>query len=150
MTEAEQSQPEGTKKKGRSKKIVPAEVESIYSPESGDEQQYDAGIGKVTIAPDVLITIARLTTLETPGVSRMHPVPAGVSRLWKGSPDGVDIDIQDDQVNADIYVVLKNDVNMREVSRTIQHNVSRSISQMVGLLVGRVNIHIEDIDFNMG
>ena len=30
--------------------------------------------GKTTIAPSVLNTIVRLTTLETPGVSRMAPV----------------------------------------------------------------------------
>jgi uncharacterized alkaline shock family protein YloU len=44
-------------------------------------------------------------------------------------------------------VVVKNNINMREVSRHTQHNVARAITEMVGLQVGRVNIHIEDIDF---
>jgi len=50
-------------------------------------------------------------------------------------------------VNADIYVILKNDVNVREISHNIQHEVTRAITDMVGMTVGRVNIHIEDIDF---
>jgi uncharacterized alkaline shock family protein YloU len=105
--------------------------------------------GKTTIAPEVLLTIARLTTLSVPGVSRMSEVSGGVNRLFKrGIGEGVRIEIKaDDSVYADLYVILKNDVNIRDVSREIQHQVARAISEMVGMQVGRVNIHIEDIDY---
>jgi len=46
-----------------------------------------------------------------------------------------------------VDVILKNDVNVREVSRMIQQEVNRAISEMVGMQVGRVNVHIEDIDY---
>lgn len=105
--------------------------------------------GKTTIAPEVLLTIARLTTLNVAGVSRMSSLPGGVNRLFnRGIGEGVRIDIQDNQVvNADLYVILKNDVNIRDVSRNIQHSVAHAISEMVGMRVGRVNVHIEDIDY---
>ena len=104
--------------------------------------------GKTTIAPDVLLTIARLATLEIQGVSRMASVPGGVSWIPKRSQaDGIRIDIEDDRVYADIYVILHHNVNVREVSRNIQREVTRSISKMVGMEVGGVNIHIEDIDY---
>ncbi|MFC2025960.1 Asp23/Gls24 family envelope stress response protein [Chloroflexota bacterium] len=104
--------------------------------------------GKTTIAPDVLLTIARLTTLEVPGVSRMSKVSSGVNRFFNRKyGEGVRIEIKDDIVSADLYIILTNDVNIRDVSRTVQHNVTRSISEMVGMEVGRVNVHIEDIDF---
>ncbi len=105
--------------------------------------------GKTTIAPEVLLTIARLATLDVPGVSRMSPVPGGVNRLFKrGFGEGVRIDIRDDDtVYADLYIILENDINIRDVSRLVQHRVARSISDMVGMQVGRVNIHIEDIDY---
>jgi uncharacterized alkaline shock family protein YloU len=57
------------------------------------------------------------------------------------------IEVVDDVVYVDIYVVLNSDVNVRDVSHNIQHEVSRAISEMVGMVVGRVNIHIEDIDY---
>lgn len=104
--------------------------------------------GKTTIAPDVLTTIARLTALSVDGVSRLCSEPLGVSRLFhKGFRDGVHIEVRDDSVYANIYVILTNDVNIREVSRNIQRKVARAISEMVGMQVGRVNIHIEDIDY---
>jgi uncharacterized alkaline shock family protein YloU len=108
---------------------------------------YPDGPGRTTVAPEVLQAIARLTALETPGISRMSAVPGGVSRLRRGAGEGVLLDIQEDFVTADLYVVVKNNVNMREVSRHAQHNVARAISEMVGMQVGRVNIHIEDIEF---
>jgi uncharacterized alkaline shock family protein YloU len=111
---------------------------------------YVDGPGITTVAPEVLMTIARLTTLETTGVSRMNPVPGAVSRLRRGGSEGVLLDTQNDFVTADIYIVVKNNVNMREVSRAVQSNVARAISDMVGMQVGRVNIHIEDIDFPEG
>ena len=39
-------------------------------------------------------------------------------------------------------------VKVREVCKQIQNQVSRSISEMVGMEVGRVNVHVEDIDFS--
>jgi uncharacterized alkaline shock family protein YloU len=106
--------------------------------------------GKTTIAPGVLLTIARLTTLEIKGVSRMAPVPGGVGWISKRSQaDGIRIEIEDDRVYADIYVIIQQDFNVREVSRNIQNNVARAISKMVGMDVGRINIHIEDIDYQL-
>ena len=104
--------------------------------------------GRTTIAPEVLLTIARLATLEIPGVSCMAPIPGGVSWIPKRSQaDGVRIEIDEDRVYTDIYVILHNNFNVREVSRNIQREVSRSISEMVGMEVGHVNLHIEDIDY---
>lgn len=107
--------------------------------------------GKTTIAPEVLLTIAGLTTADVPGVSKLSPVPsAAMQRLIKRghATEGVTIEINDGLVYTDIFVILKSDVNVRDVSRNIQREVARAISDMVGMKVGRVNIHIEDIDYH--
>lgn len=121
---------------------------AIETNQSGDSY---AQAGKTTIAPEVLLTIARLTTLGVPGVSRMSPTPGGVNRLFRrGVGEGVRLDIrEDDRVYADLYVILQSEVNVREVSRQIQQHVTRAITDMVGMPVGRVNVHIEDIDYPM-
>jgi uncharacterized alkaline shock family protein YloU len=109
---------------------------------------YSGTPGKTTIAPEVLTTIARLTTLSVAGVSRMCAVPVSVNRIFsRGITEGVRIDVQNDTVYADLFLILKNGVNMREVSRNVQSQVARAISDMVGMQVGRVNIHIEDVDY---
>ena len=104
--------------------------------------------GKTTVSPEVLTTIARLAALEVPGVSRLAPVAGGVNRLFRcGTGDGDRIEAKENTVYADLFLILKDNVNIREVSRNIQQNVTRAIQEMVGMDVGEVNIHIEDIDF---
>jgi len=104
--------------------------------------------GKTTIAPEVLQSIARLTTLQVNGVSRIFSPYPKMNQLFKrGASEGVQIDVRTDTVFTDIYVVMKHDVNVREVSLTIQQDVARAISEMVGMKVGSVNIHIEDVDY---
>jgi uncharacterized alkaline shock family protein YloU len=105
--------------------------------------------GKTTIAPDVLINIATLTTLSVSGVSRMSTLPGGVNRLWKRGhqSDGVRIEIVGSTVNIDLFIILKPEVNVRQVSRNVQKEVSRAIDEMVGMSPGRINIHVEDIEF---
>jgi Uncharacterized protein conserved in bacteria len=105
-------------------------------------------MGKTTIAPDVLVSIAQLATVSVEGVSRLTSGPIEVNRLFKkGTSDGVVVTVEDNVVYTDLYVVLKKDVNVREICRNIQNQVSRSINEMVGMEVGRVNVHVEDIDF---
>jgi uncharacterized alkaline shock family protein YloU len=103
--------------------------------------------GKTTVSPDVLVTIARLSALSVPGVSRMAQVPGGVNRLFRrGSGDGVRIEVENNVVVANLYLILKQHVNIREVSRNVQHQVARALQEMVGMDIGGIEIHIEDID----
>ena len=110
----------------------------------------DSNPGKTTVAPDVLVTIARMSALSVPGVSKMAQVTGGVNRLFKrGTNDGVRIEVEDNIIVASLYLILKKDVNIREVSRNVQQAVARAIIEMTGLEVGHVNIHIEDIDYKV-
>ena len=108
----------------------------------------DTNPGKTTVAPDVLVTIARMSALSVSGVSKMAQVTGGVNRLFKrGTNDGVRIEVEDNTIVASLYLILKKDVNIREVSRNVQEQVARALQEMVGMDVGYVNIHIEDIDY---
>lgn len=104
-------------------------------------------LGKTTIAPEVLISIARLTTLGVKGVSHLTGSNE-ISKLFK-RPDleGVHVTVQDNHVYVDLFVVMYRDVNVREVSHLIQSQVARAISEMVGMEVGKINVHVEDIDY---
>jgi uncharacterized alkaline shock family protein YloU len=103
--------------------------------------------GKTTLTPDVLLTIARMAALDVEGVKCMAPVKGGFNNLFRRGLEGVQMAVEDNVVLVDLYLVLTSDVNIREVSRTVQQTVTRAIVEMTGLEVGHVNIHIEDIDF---
>jgi len=106
--------------------------------------------GKTTISAGVLQTIADLTTLSVEGVSRLSPASPRVNRLLSRSAFSrpAHVSIIDNLVYVDLHVILKEDVNIRQISRDIQDQVARAITDMVGMNVGKINIHIEDIDFS--
>jgi uncharacterized alkaline shock family protein YloU len=107
--------------------------------------------GRTTIAPDVLITIARLSALGVPGVARLSPVAGGVDQFLKGSPnEGVRIIVKGLAVGVELYLVTLPDTNLREIARKVQAEVTRSIQDIVGMDVLYVNVHIEDVDYTEG
>jgi uncharacterized alkaline shock family protein YloU len=104
--------------------------------------------GKTTIAPDVLLSIAKLTALSVPGVRKLSEQPADVSSIFTSHRgEGVRIEVENNTVYADLFLVLFGDANVREVCKKVQEQVSRAISEMVGMEVGRVNIHVENINY---
>jgi uncharacterized alkaline shock family protein YloU len=106
-------------------------------------------VERTTISLDVLHKIARLTTLSVHGVSRMASSKGSVTQLFSREEEkGAQVHIKDDKAYVDVYVVLMSDMNVRDISREIQARVSRAISEMLGMEVGGVNIHIVDIDFS--
>jgi uncharacterized alkaline shock family protein YloU len=104
--------------------------------------------GKTTIAPRVLVTIARLSALSIDGVSRMAAVPGGVNRMFRrGVGEGVQIEIEDNRVTVDLFLVLDKGVSVREVCEDVQQAIARAINEMVGLKTKAVNVHIEEIEY---
>lgn len=103
--------------------------------------------GKTTLTPDVLLTIARMAALEVEGVRGMAPVKGGINRLIKRGHDGVQIEIEDNIITVDLYLIVEDDLNLREVGRQVQERVARAITEMTGLEISSVNVHIEDIEY---
>lgn len=104
--------------------------------------------GKTTIDPEVLLTISKLSALSVDGVSRMASGPHSFdSVIHRSYSNGVKIQLEDNTVYVDLFLVIKKDFNLLETSKKVQSKVSRAIVEMVGMDVGRVNIHIEDIDY---
>ncbi len=107
----------------------------------------DQVLGKTTVSPAVIIAIARMAALSVPGVSSMAPVTDGVRLFRRPEEEGVRITLQENTVSGDIHLVLKEDVNIREVGRNVQLQVARAIREMVGMEVGQINVHVEDMDY---
>jgi uncharacterized alkaline shock family protein YloU len=103
--------------------------------------------GKIFVAPGVLITVAKLAALSVPGVLRMSPVPGGVNRLFRlGVSRGVRLETAGESVSTELFLVVQSGVDVRDVARKVQLEVSRAITEIIGLKAGEIIVHIEDID----
>lgn len=107
----------------------------------------EESLGKVTIAPNVLVTIVQKTAASTPGVAKLCENMPGVKRLLglHTVGPGVEVRLVDDQVTVDVYLLAKRNVDLLQMGRRLQLDITRSIQDIVGKPVREVNIHIEDI-----
>jgi uncharacterized alkaline shock family protein YloU len=104
-------------------------------------------LGKVTIAPDVLVTIVQKTANSVEGVARLSENVPGVQRFLglHTTAEGVRVVIADNQVKADVYLVARRGFDLLQVGRGLQQKIARAIEDIVGMEVAEVNVHIEDI-----
>jgi uncharacterized alkaline shock family protein YloU len=112
------------------------------------QKKAEQELGKVTIAPNVLVTIVHKTAETVPGVARLSENVPGVKRLL-GLPTvghGVELDIVDDQVTVDVYLVAKRNVELLAMGRQLQQEITRAIEDIVGKQVHEVNIHVDDVE----
>lgn len=107
-------------------------------------KETEGDIGRITIAPEVLLTTVRLTALAVPGVARLI-APPGMARILQG--DGVKIEVHDDRVYVKIYVVADPAASLLVVGRKVRTEVTRALEDMVGVEVEAVDVHIEDVAF---
>jgi len=104
--------------------------------------------GSVRIAPEVLATIVNLTAMSVPGILAMAPIPHN-RLLGMGQPDatrGVSIQVRDNAVEADLYVVVAHGINMVAVGNQVQQAVAQAIHDMLGMGVHRINVYIQGIE----
>ncbi len=104
-------------------------------------------LGKVSISPEVLLDVVRLTALATPGVARLSADrPNGFSRLFSGkASEGIHIEIENSTVAIDLYIVAEPDAKMLGLGQTLQREINRAVLEVVGMPVKEINVHIEDV-----
>lgn len=105
-------------------------------------------IGKISIADDVVATIAGIAATEVTGVSKL----AGniskelIAKLGKKNlANGVTIEIVDSLVYVDINLELEYGNSIKKVSEEVQVKVKQSIENMTGLKVAVVNVIVTGI-----
>jgi uncharacterized alkaline shock family protein YloU len=107
----------------------------------------EENLGTVSVAPEVLIQLVRLTTLATPGVARLSSEnPSGVHRLFNGKAgEGILLQVQDNVVSMDVYIVAEPEAQLLHLGQTLQQEISHGIQDIVGMPVREINIHIDDV-----
>ncbi len=104
-------------------------------------------LGKVTIAPNVLVTIVQQTSMSQPGVAQLCDNVPGVKRLLglQTVSRGVVVSVEGNSVTVNVHLVARRGVDLLQMGLELQHEITRAMSEIVGMEVDEVNIHIDDI-----
>jgi uncharacterized alkaline shock family protein YloU len=122
-----------------------AEISAVNDTETAEE------IGNIKISVDVISTIAGMAASEIEGVNCMYSSFAGgIAEMLgakKGTGRGVKVEMSENSVLIDLYVVVDYGVRIPELAWEIQENVKNNVETMTGMEVEKVNIHIEGVSF---
>lgn len=106
-------------------------------------------IGDVKIASDVVTVIATMAATEVEGIAGMSGSITGeLAEKFgvKSSNKGIKVQINEEVVAIDLYLVVEYGVRVPDVAWEVQQNVKKSVETMTGMKVSGVNIHIQGIN----
>ncbi|HEY3290629.1 MAG TPA: Asp23/Gls24 family envelope stress response protein [Anaerolineae bacterium] len=99
--------------------------------------------GKVTISPEVIRDIARVTTLATTGVLALAERQP---RSKHGEPDtGVDVLMDENEVSLRLRVIAAVNQPLYKLGDQIKTTVAAAIAEISGITVTSVDVTFEDV-----
>lgn len=106
--------------------------------------------GSLKISHDVIASIAKYASTDIDGVESVATGNTGVKGLITKAnyAKPIKIVLSEDVVNVEIYVIVKNGVNIPDVAAAVQQNVKNEIQSMTGLAVARVDVVIAGISID--
>ena len=117
----------------------------------GETAKYDdEKIGKISIADDVVASIAGIAALEVDGVSKLtgNISKELIGKLGKKNlAGGVKTDICEGSVRVDLSLELEYGNSIKKVSEEVQAKVKQAVENMTGLSVETVNVVVSGIKF---
>lgn len=104
---------------------------------------------ELSVSTEVLEKMAELAACEVAGVNGVAKRAIDLKGAIKSKSvvKGVKVESINGAIAITVYICVDSKVKMREVAEAVQQNVKDKIQTMTGTAVTKVNVHVEDIDF---
>lgn len=110
-------------------------------------------LGKIEISPEVLEVIAGIAANEVEGVATMRGTFASdvAKRLGRKQQHGkgVKVEIKDETIKVDMFVIMNYGAQIIEVCKKIQENVYQTIKTMTAIELDEVNVHVVGVQLEV-
>ena len=121
-----------------------------------DGKEYISKVGEdgsVNISEDVISIIALEAMREVEGFGSIsNPLSKDLAELIgkKSAARGVSVLPGEDCVSIDVFISVKYNYSVIQVSRAIQEAIRKSVEDMTGIPVKAVNVHVGSVAFEKG
>ncbi|MCP3032973.1 Asp23/Gls24 family envelope stress response protein [Halobacillus sp. A1] len=108
-------------------------------------------LGNVEIAPEVIEVIAGIAVSEVAGVASMRGnfATGVVERLGKKSHGkGVKVELDQDGILIDAYVVMDYGISIPDTAQKIQDNTRQALKNMTALEIKEINVHVVGVQMD--
>lgn len=105
-------------------------------------------MGTITIADEVVSTVAGLAAIDVEGVASMSGGWGTdlVEKLGrKNFAKGIRVELTNDDTKIDIYLIVEFGYSIPEVADNVQKEVKMAVETMTGLNVIEVNVHVVSV-----
>jgi uncharacterized alkaline shock family protein YloU len=106
-------------------------------------------LGRIEVSPLAVASLASQAVLGCYGVVGMasKDLASGIVEILQPASHrrGVDIQIGDDRIGIDLYVVMEYGTRIATVAQNIQSVVRYSVEKALGVPVAAVNVHVQDL-----
>ena len=106
-------------------------------------------LGRIEVLPTAIASLASQAVLECYGVVGMatKDLARGLVQILQPSSHrrGVVVDIDDDRIVIDLYVVIEYGTRITAVAQNIQSVVKYTVEKALGVPVVAVNVHVQDL-----
>lgn len=106
------------------------------------------GLGRITISPRAIATIASQAAMRSYGVVGMasRNIVNGITNALARDPrHGVIVKTQDNQIVIDVLVVVEYGTRISTVAASVANTVRYQVERALGMPVAEVNIHVLDL-----
>ena len=121
-----------------------------------DGKEYISKVGEdgsVNISEDVISIIALEAMREVEGFGSIsNPLSKDLAELIgkKSAARGVSVLPEEDSVSIDVFISVKYNYSVVQVSQAIQEAIRNSVEDMTGIPVKAVNVHVGSVAFEKG
>ncbi|SES82777.1 Uncharacterized conserved protein YloU, alkaline shock protein (Asp23) family [Oceanobacillus limi] len=111
----------------------------------------NTGLGTVEIAPEVIEVITGIAASEVDGLYTMRGNFASgvVERLGKKTHSkGVKVELTENGIVIDLFVVLNFGVSIPKVAQKLQENIRQTLKTMTALEIAEINVHVVGVQMD--
>jgi len=115
------------------------------------DENENTPLGRVEIAPEVIEIIAGIAATEVEGLYAMRGnFASGVAeRLGKKAHNkGVKVELTDDGISIDLFVILNFGVAIPQVAESLQTTIRQALKNMTALEIAEINVHVVGIQID--
>lgn len=107
-------------------------------------------LGYIRISDKVIATIAKRAALTVKGIAQMNErYGRAISSLINDDDvEGVKVNIKDDDITLNLYIVVKHGDRIPAIALKLQETVRESLLSELSLRVSAVNVNVEGIIFD--
>jgi uncharacterized alkaline shock family protein YloU len=105
-------------------------------------------IGRITVSPQAIATIAYHAALESYGVvglAHKNLVDGLAKAIVKDPAHGVDVHYDGTNINIDIYIIVEYGTRIKSVANSVGNTIRYHVEKALGMPVDRVGVHVRGL-----